>query len=188
MIFKTGSKKDYIIKVDSEEMAYRVEASLILMGYKKNIRSIGARIGIVATKNGVIYRDLIMHKHNFSGEEIDPKDLFYSIGAELMELRDTSLNLSGVEAKMLWAKGESIQVYDEGWRSLSDKEYTLSIFDSGNYSFRLQKSPIVVGGEKIDKPNSIVVCGITGAVGLVYNDIDKAKKNKDSLLKIMGVM
>lgn len=97
--------------------------------------------------------------------------------------------ISGKEALIALANGEEVQHINKG--IVNEPRYqnswagceTIEIRDFGDdslWAFRLKPRTITINAE-IEKPKEIVLCAITGAVGLVYGDIDKAKSAKEKL-------
>lgn len=92
------------------------------------------------------------------------------------EAFDAAFN--GVSAQWRWANK------DEDWRELkAETAFSINELKGDVCEFRLKPRTITLNVE-IEKPKEVVLCAITGAVGLVYGDLDKAKSVQEALREV----
>jgi hypothetical protein len=64
-------------------------------------------------------------------------------------------NLSGEEAKLLWANGAKLQINfnqdGKGWENITN-EYSLGIFEKWGYTFRIKPETIILNNIEIPAP------------------------------------
>lgn len=93
--------------------------------------------------------------------------------------------ISGKEAAIAYFKDMEVQTRtdnESNWK-LVTYGMTLAIFLNDEREFRLKPHTITVNVE-IEKPKEIVLDAITGAVGLVYGDLDKARVVQEALREV----
>lgn len=102
--------------------------------------------------------------------------------------------ISGKEALIALANGGEVQHFNKKMAALGivkDSERGECgalcaddfLMEDGIWAFRLKPRTITLNIE-IEKPKEIVLCGITGAVGLVYGNVAKAKEVQAALREV----
>ena len=97
--------------------------------------------------------------------------------------------ISGKEAFNAWYDGVEVQVIYlyQDWKILKFPYYGIDVFKSSDHTFRIKPKTAVLNGMEIEIPKSMVVDPISGSVGLVYKDLDKAKEVMELLRSIFNV-
>lgn len=91
--------------------------------------------------------------------------------------------ISAEEAFKAWKNGEQVYWVYNNEKTLIDADTTLDVFLT-SHSFELKPRAITINGIEVEIPKNIVIDPVTGSVGLVFGDLEKAKRVFETLRSI----
>ena len=99
--------------------------------------------------------------------------------------------ISGKEAFYFAFQGEEVfwrwKDKDEGWRKFSiSTSWSIYALTNGQCEFKVKATKVVLNNIEIHIPKDVVIDPISGSVGLVYKDLDKAKEVMELLWSIFN--